>query len=143
MDYMKMTFIGRLGRAPEGREINNGNSYVCNMNVATTRRYTKADGTQVEETLWVRTSAWGNLGKACAQHLVKGQEVLIETDQIRHLEDGTLPVYQSNDGTYKASLEVRASKITFGSKPRSANGNGNVAPEADAGATTPDEVPGW
>jgi single-strand DNA-binding protein len=51
---------------------------VTNLSVATNRKWTNADGTPGEETIWFQVSAWGKLAEFCDQCLSKGRQVLVE-----------------------------------------------------------------
>ena len=55
----------------------NGQS-VTSFSVASSRRYTTADGERREETEWFNVSAWGRLADLCNQYLARGRQVYVE-----------------------------------------------------------------
>jgi single-strand DNA-binding protein len=65
-------FIGRLGRDPEVRFFDNGNS-VCNASIAINRPGSKKDDGQ--EADWIKLEIWGEDGQGFADQCRKGQEV--------------------------------------------------------------------
>ena len=54
----KVIIVGNLGRDPELRYTQSGQP-VCNLAVATSRRYTNRNQEAVEETEWHRVVVWG------------------------------------------------------------------------------------
>lgn len=74
MSYAKLTAVGRLGGDPETK----GDNAPCRFSIAISRKYKNKAGEVVEETEWLRVTAWGKLGEVCQRHLTKGREVLIE-----------------------------------------------------------------
>ena len=75
--YHKVIIAGYLGRDPEMRYTQDGTP-VTNFSVATSRKWTRQDGTQVDETVWFRVSAWRQLAEVCNEYLQKGRPVLVE-----------------------------------------------------------------
>lgn len=65
-------FIGRLGRDPEMRYLQNGNS-VCNASIGINRPGAKKDDGQ--EADWIKLEIWGEDGQRFADACRKGQEV--------------------------------------------------------------------
>jgi len=77
-DLNKCCFIGRLGNDPETRYMPNGNA-VTNISLAVGDDYKdKNTGNKVEQTEWVRVSAFGKLAEVMAEFLKKGSKVYIE-----------------------------------------------------------------
>ena len=99
----KIIVIGNLGRDPEMRYTPNGQS-VTTFSVASSRRYTTADGERREETEWFNVSAWGRLADICSQYLTKGQQVYVEG----RLRSRT---YQGQDGQTRVSLDVNLTEM--------------------------------
>lgn len=74
----KVIIIGNLGRDPELKTREGGQS-VCRLNVATTRRWTnKQTNEKMEETEWHRISVWGKQAENCDKYLSKGKQVYVE-----------------------------------------------------------------
>lgn len=104
--YQKLIIIGRLGRDPEMRYTPDGTP-VTNFSVATDRRWTDSNGQQQQRTVWFRVTAWRRLAETCNQYLTKGRQVLVEG------EISEPRAYQSRDGEWRASLDVRAFTVKF------------------------------
>lgn len=76
-DLNHCTFIGRLGQDPETRYLPNG-SAVCNLSLAVGDDYKdKNTGEKIEQTEWVRVSAFGKLAEVMGEYLKKGSKVFI------------------------------------------------------------------
>ncbi len=75
--YQRLVLVGNLGRDPEMRYTPQGTP-VTTFPVATSRKYTTADGQQKEETVWFRVQVWGKQGETVNQYLAKGRKVLVE-----------------------------------------------------------------
>jgi len=110
--YHKIIIVGNLGRDPEMRYTPQGTP-VTNFSVATSYKWTGADGTPNEETTWFRVSAWGKLGEICNQYLSKGRQVLIEGRLRPDPETGGPRLWTRQDGTAGASFEVHANTVRF------------------------------
>jgi single-strand DNA-binding protein len=110
--YHKVIVVGNLGRDPEMRYTPDGTP-VTNFSVATTRKWNNQDGTQGEETVWFRVTAWRQLAETCNQYLSKGRSVLVEGRINPDRETGGPRVYTRSDGTSGASYELRALTVKF------------------------------
>lgn len=104
--YQKIILIGRLGRDPEMRYMPDGTP-VTSFSVATDRRWTDPNGQQQQHTTWFRVSAWRRLAETCNQFLTKGRLVFVEG------EIAEPKPYQSREGEWRASLDVRAWTVKF------------------------------
>jgi single-strand DNA-binding protein len=69
--------IGRLGQDPEIKTLNN-DTRLANFSIATSEKYTRADGEKVEDTQWHNLVVWGKLVDVVETYLKKGQEIAIE-----------------------------------------------------------------
>ena len=98
----KLTIIGNLTRDPELRTTKGGQE-VCSFTVAVNRRKT---GNQNPEADYFRVTAWEGLAKICKQYLAKGRKVAV-------VGSVSLNMYQKQDGSGGASLEVTASDVEF------------------------------
>jgi len=72
----KVMLIGRLGKDPEIRYMQNGTA-VANFTMATNRNVKKGDAWE-EETDWHRIVAWDKLAETASKYMKKGQMVYIE-----------------------------------------------------------------
>ena len=130
--YQKIIIIGNLGQDPEMRYTPDGTP-VTNFSVATNRRWTNADGSPGEETIWFRVSAWKRLAETCNQYLQKGRQVFIEGQLKPDPATGGPRIWTGNDGVARASFEVTAFRVLF------LGGRGEAPPAAVSGA--PEEPP--
>jgi len=132
--YHKVIIVGNLGRDPEMRYTPDGTP-VTNFSVATNRRWTNQDGSQGEETVWFRVTAWRRMAEVCNQYLSKGRQVLVEGRLQPDSATGGPRVYQRNDGSYGAQFEIVANTVKFlGSR-------GEAAPDIAATNTFPEPPP--
>ena len=101
----KVILVGRLGGDPTLRYTKNSTA-VANFSVATTERWTDADGGKQEHTEWHRVVAWGRLGEICGNYLAKGRLVYVE-GRLRTRE------WTDSDDTERRTLEIVASDVRF------------------------------
>ncbi|MBY0399049.1 single-stranded DNA-binding protein [Myxococcota bacterium] len=113
----KAILVGNLGRDPEVRKTQNGQT-VCNFTLATSENWTDKNGERVERTEWHRIVAWGRVGELCHQYLAKGRTVYVEGRiQTREWED--------KDGNKRYTTEINATTVNFiGGRGGSAGGAG-------------------
>jgi single-strand DNA-binding protein len=112
-----MIFSGHLGGDPDMKYLPDGTA-VVNFSVACNIGYGEH-----QKVLWLRVSAFGNVAEACNEHLRKGSGVLVE-GELNPGENGSPRVWEGNDGEARASYEVRAFKIVFGSRPSEGQADG-------------------
>ncbi|MGC9521030.1 MAG: single-stranded DNA-binding protein [Anaerolineae bacterium] len=126
MSYQKVIIVGNLGSDPEMRYTPDGTP-VTSFSVATNRRWTNQDGSQGEETVWFRVTAWRRLAETAAQYLSKGRQVLVEGRMTPDRETGGPRVFQRRDGSWGASYELTAFRVVF------LQGRGDVPSREDEG----------
>jgi single-strand DNA-binding protein len=99
----KVIIIGNLCRDPEVRQA--GDSTVCNLSVATNRKFKKGEEL-VEEVEFHRVTVWGKQAEACGRYLTKGRQAYVE---------GRLQTrsYEDKDGVKKFSTEIVAEVVQF------------------------------
>jgi len=110
--FHKVTIIGNLGGDPQMRYTQTGVP-VTSFSVATNRRWTNQDGSQGEETVWFRVSAWRGLAETCNKYLSKGRQVYIEGRLNPDPQTGGPRIWTGNDGQPRASFEVTALDVRF------------------------------
>ena len=108
--YHKVTVIGNLGGDPEMRYTQDGTP-VTSFSVATNRKWKNKDGSQGEETVWIRVSAWRRLAEVCNQYLSKGKQVYVEGRLTPDKETGGPRIWTANDGQPRASYEITATEV--------------------------------
>ena len=96
----KVILVGRLGRDPESRSLNNG-SKVVNFSLATDESWRdKASGDRKTVTEWHNVVVWNeNIGKIVEQYCKKGSKVYLE-GEIKTRE------YTDKDGNQRKSTEI-------------------------------------
>jgi single-strand DNA-binding protein len=134
--YQKTIVIGHLGRDPEMRYTPSGVP-VTSFSIATTRKWTNANGEPQEKTTWFRVTCWRKNAELAAQYLQKGRLVLVEGD----IEASA---WTDKEGSPRASLELTATGIRF----LGGRGEGGEGVPAGTGAgagegfpTNEDEIP--
>lgn len=110
--YQKIIIVGNLGRDPEMRYTPSGQP-VTNLSVATNRKWTNADGTPGEETIWFKVSVWGKQAESCNQYLSKGRQVMVEGRLRPDPATGGPRIWTGQDGVVRASFEVTAFTVKF------------------------------
>jgi single-strand DNA-binding protein len=130
--YQKLTIVGNLGQDPEMRYTPDGTP-VTNFSVATNRRWTNADGSQGEETVWFRVTVWRRMAEVCNEYLEKGRQVLVEGRLRPDPQTGGPRVWTDRNGNPRASFEVTAQTVQF-------LGRGVGGP-AQGAADVPEEPP--
>ena len=119
--FHTIVIAGRLGGDPELRHSPDGKP-VTNFSVPTNRKWTNADGTPGEETVWFRVSAWGRMAEVCSEHLSKGRQVLVEGRLRPDPETGGPRIWTRQDDTVGASFEVVARTVRFLGSPDNGGG---------------------
>ena len=128
--YHKVVIIGNLGRDPELKYLADGTA-VCDLAVATNRKWPKSDGTQGEETVWFRCTTWRKLAEVVNQYLSKGRQVYIE-GRLNPDSSGNPRTFTRNDGSPGASYEVTVETLKF-----LGGGGGGGASNASSGGPEP------
>lgn len=113
----KVFLLGNLTRDPDLRALPSG-SAVCEFGIAVNRRYTAANGQEVEEPCFVDIVVWGRSAESCKQYLEKGSQVMIEGRlQLDQWED-------RNGGGKRSRLRVIAEQVQFLSRRPAGDGQG-------------------
>jgi single-strand DNA-binding protein len=110
--YHKIILVGNLGRDPEMRFTGSGEP-ITNFSIATSEKWTGQDGQKNERTIWWRVSVWGKQAEIANEYLKKGRRVLVEGSMVADPKTGTPRLWTGQDGTSRASFEVRAQTIKF------------------------------
>lgn len=119
----RLTIIGNLTRDPETKNTQDGKT-VCVFTVAVNRyKRDESGNTQAD---FFRVSAWDKLGDNCQRFLTKGKKVAVVGPVSVH-------AYTAQDGSARASLEVRANDVEFLSART--DGDENQTPQAAAPAS--------
>jgi len=73
----QVILIGRLGRDPETKTIENGKK-VTHFTLATDDSYKNAEGQRISEATWHNITAWNGLADVADRFLKKGKQVAVE-----------------------------------------------------------------
>jgi len=110
----KVILVGNLGKDPEVRHLEGGNS-VANFTLATNEYYKDKQGARVERTEWHNISAWRGLAELAEKYLKKGSQVYIE-GKLRTRQ------YQDKDQQTRYITEIIAEEISLlGGRPGGGN----------------------
>ena len=125
--FMNLIFVGNLGDEPSMRYTPDGTP-VTNFSVAVNRKWNNSDGSQGEETIWIRCTAWRKTAEVVNQYLTKGRQVLVEGRLRPDPDTGGPRVFTRNDGSPGASYEVTVEQVKFlGSASNGSNGSSQEA----------------
>lgn len=103
------TFIGRLTRDPEVKELTN--STVANFGIALNRKFKNSGGEWVEEVTFIEVEAWGKQAEIIGQYLTKGSKIAINASVKQDTWD-------DKDGNKRSKLKFRVNEFEFvDSKP--------------------------
>jgi single-strand DNA-binding protein len=91
--YQRTIVVGHLGRDPEMRYTPTGVP-VTSFSMATTRKWTNANGELQEKTTWFRVTCWRKLAEQAAQYL-------------------DVSAWSDKEGSPRASLELTAFTVRF------------------------------
>ena len=133
MSVNKAILVGNLGADPELRNTEGGTP-VCNLSIATNRKWKDKEGNTKEKVEWHRIVVWGKQAESCGEYLSKGSLVYIE---------GRIETrkWQDKDGNDKYTTEITAENVRFlGGKGGGAGSSGS----AGGGGNPPvgdDEIP--
>lgn len=104
--FQQTSIIGHVGRDPEMRYTPSGDP-VTNFSVATSKRWTDAQGQRQEKTVWWKVTAWRRLAETCQEYVKKGMLVSVQGE----LQEPQ--VWQDREGNHRASLDLTARNVLF------------------------------
>ncbi len=140
MGVNKAILIGRLGKDPELKYTTSGKT-VASFSLATSERWTGADGQKNESTTWHNIVAWGKSAEIMKEYLVKGREVYIEG----RIDNRS---YEDKEGVKKYISEIVVTNFQLiGGRPqdgRSDGGSGGGSapmPEPSGAGSSDDDLP--
>ena len=105
-----MILIGNVGADPEMRYTASGKS-VTSFTVASSEKYTKANGEKVEETVWFKVTSWDKLAETTNEYVYKGMLLYVEG----HIK---LDEWEGQDGKSRAKMTITATRVVFLSSKR-------------------------
>jgi len=102
-------YEGYMADDPDMRYTPDGKA-VVNFRMGSNRKYKKANGEEVKETIWLKISAWGKLAEIVNQYTAKGSHVVV-SGILRAGENGSPNVYELKSGGHGASYEITANEV--------------------------------
>ncbi len=128
----KVILVGRLGKDPEVRNLENGAS-VANFTIATSESYKdKTTGDKKEITEWHNIVLWRGLAEIASKYLHKGDMVYIE---------GKLRTRSwEKEGVTRYTTEIVGDNMTMlSTKREGSGGNPEYRPSAPSPSASPSE----
>ena len=126
-NFNAVMVLGRLVSDPELKYSTNGIP-VCNLRLATSKKFKKADGADGESTVFIDVNAWRRLAEICSQFLKKGREVFVSGELVQSR-------WVDPQGQKRSKIRITADTIQFlGGK------KGDGGGEGDADAQKEDEA---
>lgn len=134
--YQEITLVGNAGRDPELRHTPDGTP-VTDFSMATNRRWTSADGSKGEETVWWKITAWRGLAEIVAEYIKKGNMVFVVGRVVPDKETGRPRIWTTRDGEPRASFEINADTVrNLGRRDM-----GDSSPRSSGGGSYEEEGP--
>jgi single-strand DNA-binding protein len=111
----KVMMVGNLTKDPELKATTNGTP-VVNFRIASDRRYKSNQGEWKEEVCYVSVVAWHKVAESCGTYLKKGDAVLVEGE----LQSRS---WENDKGEKRNAVEIRAYRVQFLNRKKSAEGD--------------------
>lgn len=126
----RVTLIGRIGKDPEVRRLENG-AVVAKFSVATSENYKDKSGEWQSDVQWHDVVCWRSLAERAEQSLKKGTQVYIE-GKLTHRN------WEDSDGNKRRSTEIVSNYFRVVNSSRSSTQGMNeqqANTESDEGMT--------
>lgn len=101
----KSLLVGNLTKDPEVRYTPSGKA-VCNLKVATSRKFKTKSEEDREEKLFITATIWGKRAENCGEYLKKGSPVFIEGRL-------TTNSFEDREGQQRSNIELQIENIQF------------------------------
>ncbi len=129
----KVILLGNLGADPELRHTDSGTA-VCNMSLATSRKWKNKEGELQDETEWHKIVVWSKQAESCAEYLRKGSQAYVEG------RIGTRK-WEDKDGNDRYTTEITAERVQFLGKVNSDGGSPGGGRSGGGGKASDDDIP--
>lgn len=104
MAYLnRITLIGNVGKDPEVRNFNDGNS-IANFTLATTKRYTNRNGEPQSATTWHNIVVRGKAVDFVEKYVSKGDPLYVEGELVSRS-------YNDQNGNTRTVWEINSTQI--------------------------------
>ncbi len=140
--FNKVILVGNLTKDPELRYTPDGTA-VADLRLAVTERYTRRDGNQTENTLFIDVVVWRRQAETACEYLSKGRPILVE---------GRLQMdeWENQQGEKRTKIRVVAQRVQFLGGPRGGEESAQrpaqraeaAAPRGEAAHPRRDDAPG-
>jgi len=120
--FQQTIIIGHVGSDCDNMRYTPEGKAVAGFSVAVSKRWKDQAGAQQERATWYRVNAWEKLAETCAQYVKKGMLVQVEGEMQEPKP------YQARDGSYRASLDLRARSVLFLSRVEGEAANSEAGP---------------
>lgn len=111
----KAILVGNLADVPEFKILNNGQTAVATVSLATSEQFKDQQGNVQERTEWHRLVFWGKIAEIAHQYLQKGSQIYVEGKiRTRSYDD------QSGQKRYVTEIQVIEMQM-LGSKSQGQN----------------------
>lgn len=114
-------YEGYLVADPEMRITNEGVT-VTSFRLASNRSYKNAAGEKINQTTWLKVSAWRGLAEIVGKYCNKGTHVIVQ-GTLKAGKTGSPVVYELKTGGHGASYEITASEVRILSSASESEGN--------------------
>lgn len=125
----KVILVGRLGKDPEVRTLDNGKS-VATFSLATSESYKDKSGERKENTQWHNIVVWQGLAEVAGKYLKKGSQLYVEGKLNNRSYE--------KDGGMRYVTEIIADQFTMLDTKGSKNSN---ATQAEPAPVSSDDIP--
>lgn len=123
----KVILLGNVGNEPEVRTTQSG-KLVANLSIATTEKFSDANGNKTERTEWHRIVLWGKLAEVVQKYVHKGQGLFVE-GKISSRE------YTDKEGIKRTAFEIIAQNMQMvGGGPKGSQPQQQGQPYGQQGA---------
>jgi len=123
--FNKVILMGHFTRDPELKTLPSGTP-VCEIGLATNRRWKDAHGEDREEVLFVDCAAFGKRAETLAQYFKKGSPIHLEG----HLK---WERWEAQDGTNRSKIRVMIEQFSFVDGAKAETGTADAKPNATNG----------
>jgi single-strand DNA-binding protein len=104
MSVNKAILLGRVGKDPEVRSLDNG-KMVANFSLATSESYKDRNGEKKENTEWHNLVLWGKTAEIAQKYVKKGDQIYVE---------GKITTRSwEKDGVTRYTTEIQVNNLTM------------------------------
>ncbi len=131
--FNKIILMGNLTREPNLSYLPS-QTPVCEIGLATNRKWTGQDGSEREEVCFIDCRAFGKRAETLNRYLKKGMPLLIEGRL-------TFDSWQAQDGSKRSKHRVTIDNFTFVGQPQQQGGQTNPNYSENPSSPPDDDVP--